>query len=74
MTLKDSLEIIAVVKETSTLAQHHLDIKIKTSCTKKTLQSVTGVLYVLCLYQAQISGERLQDHRSFGLKISIIDI
>ena len=25
------------------------------------------VLYVLCLYKAQISGERLQDHWSSGL-------
>ena len=25
------------------------------------------VLYILCLYEAQISGERLQDHWSSGL-------
>ena len=28
-------------------------------------------LYVLCLYKAQISGERLQDHWSSGFKIAL---
>ena len=27
------------------------------------------VLYILCLYEAQISGERLQKHWSSGLKM-----
>ena len=29
------------------------------------------VLYILCLYEAQISGERLQDHWSSGIKFGL---
>ena len=31
------------------------------------------VLYVLCLYEAKISGERLQDHWSSGLFLAILN-
>ena len=31
----------------------------------------SAILYVLCIYKAQISGERLQDHWSSGSKYSL---
>ena len=45
-----------------TFAQHHADIKIKNVVLKNHLAIWTQVVYVLCLYYAHVSGQRLQDH------------
>ena len=49
------------------MAKHQSDIKIKLVVLKYHSAICNQVLYVLCLYQAQISVERLQRNWSSGL-------
>ena len=69
------IEGICVIKGnvSLTMAQYHSDIKIKKIVLKNHSAFCNQVVYVLCLYWAQISGERLQDHWSSCFVI-VIDL